>query len=128
MKLLVDMNLTPRWVRALADANIGAVHWSDAGAHNASDSEIMHYAQVNGYIVLTHDLDFGGILAATQGTKPSVVQIRASDVTPEAIGKSVIVALKQMESELEKGALITIDPQPARLRVLPLLSRAEESG
>jgi predicted nuclease of predicted toxin-antitoxin system len=128
MKLLVDMNLSPRWVGVLAEANIAAVHWSNAGAHNASDSEIMDYARANGYIVLTHDLDFGAILAATQGAKPSVVQIRAGDVTPEAIGKSVITALKQMEHELEEGALITVDPQHARLRVLPLLSRAEESG
>ena len=86
----------------------------------------MDYARANGYVVLTHDLDFGAILAATQGTKPSVVQVRAADVTPEAIGNSVIAALKQMESELEAGALITVDPQHARLRVLPLLSRTEE--
>jgi len=76
--------------------------------------------------VLTHDLDFGAILAATQGTKPSVVQIRAADVSPEAIGKTVIAALRQMESELVAGALITVDPQHARVRVLPLLSRSEE--
>jgi len=41
MKLLVDMNLSPRWVGLLTGADIAAVHWSDAGAHNASDSEIM---------------------------------------------------------------------------------------
>ncbi len=126
MKLLVDMNLSPRWVSLLADAVIAAAHWCDAGAHNATDSEIMEYARANGCIVLTHDLDFGAILAATQGTKPSVVQIRSADVSPEAIGKPVIAALRQMASELEQGALITIDPQHARLRVLPLLTRAEE--
>lgn len=128
MKLVVDMNLSPRWVSVLAAADISSVHWCDVGAHNASDSEIMDYARTNEYIVLTHDLDFGAILAANQGTKPSVVQIRAADVTPEAIAKSVIAALKQMEHELEEGALITVDPQHARLRVLPLLSRADESG
>jgi predicted nuclease of predicted toxin-antitoxin system len=127
MKLLLDMNLSPRWVGLLAEAEIAAVHWRDAGAHNASDVEIMDYARANDYVVLTHDLDFGAILAATQGTKPSVVQIRAADVSPETIGQSVIAALRQMEFELETGALMTVDPQRARLRVLPLLSRAEES-
>jgi predicted nuclease of predicted toxin-antitoxin system len=70
--------------------------------------------------VLTHDLDFGAILAATHGEKPSVVQIRAEDVSPDAIGKQVLAALKQMESELMKGALLTIDPKRTRMSILPL--------
>lgn len=123
MKLLVDMNLSPRWVRMLADAGMEAKHWSTLGANNAPDSEIMAYARANDCVVLTHDLDFSAILAATQGEKPSVVQIRADDVSPEAIGKQVVVALLQMASELEAGALLTVDPNRTRLRVLPLSSR-----
>jgi predicted nuclease of predicted toxin-antitoxin system len=71
--------------------------------------------------VLTHDLDFGAILAATQGAKPSVVQIRSENVGPQVIGQRVIDALLQMTTELERGALLTVDPSRARLRVLPLL-------
>lgn len=123
MKLLVDMNLSPRWIAALADAGIEAAHWSMLGAHNASDAVIMTYARANGYVVLTHDLDFSAILAATHGEKPSVVQIRAEDVSPDAIGKHVIGALRQMAPELEAGALLTVDPTRTRLRVLPLLPR-----
>ena len=70
--------------------------------------------------MLTHDLDFGSILATTHGAKPSVVQIRAEDVSPDTIGKQVIAALRQMASELDDGALLTIDPKRTRLRVLPL--------
>ena len=29
MKLVVDMNLSPRWTRFLSDAGIEAVHWSE---------------------------------------------------------------------------------------------------
>lgn len=123
MKLLVDMNLSPRWVRMLTDAGIEAVHWSNLGANNAPDPEIMAYARMNDCVVLTHDLDFSAILAATHGEKPSVVQIRADDVSPDAIGKQVIVALLQMAPELEAGALLTVDPNRTRLRVLPLPSR-----
>lgn len=83
----------------------------------------MAYAHANDYVVLTHDLDFGAILAATHGEKPSVAQIRAEDVSPEVIGKQVIVALQQMASELEEGALITVDPNRTRVRVLPLWPR-----
>ena len=120
MKLLVDMNLSPRWISVLADAGIEAAHWSTLGADNAPDSQIMSYAHANDYVVLTNDLDFSAILAATHGEKPSVVQIRADDVSPDVIGKQVILALRQMASELEEGALLTVDPNRTRLRVLPL--------
>ena len=123
MKLIVDMNLSPRWVNILADAGIEAAHWSALGANNAPDSVIMAYARANNYVVFTHDLDFSAILAATQGDKPSVVQIRSEEVSPDVIGKHVIAALRQMATELEEGALLTIDPSRTRLRVLPLRSR-----
>lgn len=123
MKLLVDMNLSPRWIGVLTDAGIEAAHWTTQGAQNAPDSEIMAYARATGSVVLTHDLDFGAMLAATQGEKPSVVQIRAEDVSPDAIGTQVITALRQMALELEAGALLTIDPNRARLRLLPLQPR-----
>lgn len=120
MKLLVDMNLSPRWVSMLVDAGFEAVHWSTVGRNNAPDTEIMAFAKTNGHVVLTHDLGFGAILAATHGDKPSVVQIRSEDVSPDVIGKVVIVALKQMTAELEEGALLSLDPNRLRLRVLPL--------
>ena len=123
MKLLVDMNLSPRWINTLAAAGIESAHWSTLGARNALDTEIMAYAAASDYVVLTHDLDFGAILAATQGEKPSVVQIRAEDVSPDVIGASVVSALRQMADELEAGALVTVDPNRTRLRVLPLLRR-----
>jgi len=88
MKLLVDMNLSPRWVDVLAAAGIEAAHWSTLGAVNAPDPLIMAYAGTHDFVVLTHDLDFGTILAATHGEKPSVVQIRAEDVSPDVIGQA----------------------------------------
>lgn len=122
MRLLIDMNLSPRWVDLLTGAGIEAAHWVKIGAHNASDREIMTYAAEHGYVVLTHDLDFSAILAATHGEKPSVVQIRAGSVSPDVIGKQVVTALRQMASELEEGALLTVDPNRTRLRLLPLQS------
>ena len=114
MKLLVDINLSPRWVGVLAGAGITAAHWSALGVKNPPDSEIMAYASANGYVVLTHDRDSCAILAPTHGEKPSVVQIRVENVSPEAMGRQVIVALRKIASELEEGALITVDPNRAR--------------
>ena len=119
MNLIVDMNLSPRWVGVLVQAGFSAMHWTSLGAMNAPDAEIMRYALEHDCIVLTHDLDFGAILAATHGQKPSVVQIRAEDVSPDAIAKNVVAALRQMQTELEQGALLTVDVNRTRLRLLP---------
>lgn len=120
MKLLIDMNLSPRWVDMLIANGFQAVHWSTIGRFDALDFEIMAFAVKQDYIVLTHDLDFGSILAVTHGGKPSVIQIRADDLSPDTVGPQVLDALQQMSSELESGALVTIEPRRTRVRWLPL--------
>jgi predicted nuclease of predicted toxin-antitoxin system len=119
MKLLVDMNLSPRWIAFLRDAGWEATHWSTVGKAEASDSEIMAYAAVNNYVVLTNDLDFAAILAASRQKKPSVAQIRAQDLSPIVIGSQIVAALRHVQAELEAGALLTIESDRTRLRVLP---------
>jgi predicted nuclease of predicted toxin-antitoxin system len=104
----------------LDSAGFEAAHWSAVCAHDAADMAILSYARTNNCVVLTHDLDFGAVLATTRGAKPSVVQIRADDNRPEAIGTQVVAALRQMSTELEAGALVSVDASRARLRVLPL--------
>jgi predicted nuclease of predicted toxin-antitoxin system len=122
MKLLVDMNLSPRWIAFLRDAGWEATHCSTVGKAEASDSEIMTYAAVNNYVVLTNDLDFAAILAASRQKKPSVAQIRAQDLSPIVIGSQIVAALRHVQAELEAGALLTIESDRTRLRVLPFQS------
>jgi predicted nuclease of predicted toxin-antitoxin system len=125
MKLLIDMNLSPRWADFLRNQALQADHWSTIGDASAPDSVILDYALQNRYIVLTHDLDFSAILASTGANCPSVIQIRSTDLSPAAIGAKVVAASMQMEKELEAGALLTIDPGKTRLRVLPLMRPGE---
>jgi predicted nuclease of predicted toxin-antitoxin system len=120
VKLLIDMNLSPLWVGFLGAVGIEAVHWGSVGEPDALDTDIMAYAAAGEYVVLTHDLDFGAILAATNGAKPSVVQFRAGDLSPDTISRYLIDALRRMEAELQRGALLTIEPGRARMRLLPL--------
>ncbi len=61
MKLLVDMNLSPRQVDLLNKAGMEAVHWSKIGRANARDTEIMACAAANNHVVLTKDMDFSAI-------------------------------------------------------------------
>ena len=120
IKILVDMNLSPDWVQVLHNAGWLATHWSSVGDPKATDRTIMDWAEANGYIVFTHDLDFGTILALTHKTGPSVLQVRAQDVLPDQMGSLVVAAICQHESELESGALVVVDESKNRLRILPI--------
>lgn len=83
----------------------------------------MDFARRNGFVVVTHDLDFGAILTASRGEKPSVIQIRADDLRPETVGRRILAALRVAESEVEAGALVTVTPGKTRISVLPLPGR-----
>lgn len=120
MKLLIDMNLSPRWLGVLEAAGFEALHGSDVGPLDAPNAESMSFARNGDLVVLTHDLDFGAILAVTKGAKPSVVQRRAGDVSPEAAAAVVIAAPNAASADLERGALLTVDAARARIRLLPL--------
>ena len=52
-------------------------------------------------------------------TAPSVIQLRIEDIRPEQVGELVLTALSKVESEIRRGALVTIDPRKARIRLLP---------
>lgn len=123
MKILLDMNLSPQWVAVLEKYGWPTVHWSAVGDPRAPDREIMEWALANSHIVFTHDLDFGAMLAATQATGPSVIQVRTQDVTPSHLEKVIVAALKQYEVQLATGALIVVDEARLRVRVLPLQQR-----
>lgn len=120
MKLLIDMNLSPVWQPLLHEHGYEAVHWSAIGAHNAPDTEIMQWARGHERVVLTHDLDFGTLLAHSRNRKPSVIQARTQDASPEHLGPAVLHVLRTQREALERGALITIDEQKSRVRILPL--------
>ncbi|MDR2598704.1 MAG: DUF5615 family PIN-like protein [Oscillospiraceae bacterium] len=94
MKLLLDMNIPLKYQDLLRNKGLDVVRWSEVGASNAEDIEIMSYARNNDYIVLTCDLDFSAILATTHELKPSVVQTRASVIYAETAVDLITTALK----------------------------------
>jgi predicted nuclease of predicted toxin-antitoxin system len=120
MRLLIDMNLSPAWIPVLKDAGHGAIHWSTVGSPKASDHEILAWAKAKGYVLFTHDLDFGAILAATHAEAPSVIQIRTEDITPEHTKDLLLNVIKRFGKDLLWGALISVDEEKSRIRLLPL--------
>jgi predicted nuclease of predicted toxin-antitoxin system len=76
VRLLIDMKMSPEWVAEFASHGWSAIHWSTVGDPSAADTVIMAWALGNGYVVFTHDLDFGTMLALTHAAGPSVLQVR----------------------------------------------------
>ena len=122
MKIVIDMNLGKDWVECLAAGGQTAMHWSAIGAPDAEDSDIMEWASANGCAVLTADLDFGTMLAASNAEWPSVVQLRVPNTLPSYSGSLVLKALEQSHHDIEAGALVTIHADRFRIRPLPLVS------
>lgn len=120
MNILIDMNLSPMWEQVLCTAGHQAIHWSRIGPPDAKDHELLAWARENGHVVFTHDLDFGAILAASQAEGPSVLQLRAQNVTPDHLRDRVLSTLGQVSDHLARGALISLDERSARIRILPL--------
>ncbi|MDY0167352.1 MAG: DUF5615 family PIN-like protein [Thermoguttaceae bacterium] len=120
VKLVIDMNLSAEWVAVLAQHGWPAVHWSTVGNPAAPDSAIMAWARAEGYVVFTHDLDFGTALALTHAAGPSVLQVRAQNVLPEHIAPLVIAALRKHAAALTAGAVVVVEQQRSRVRVLPI--------
>ena len=110
MKILIDMNLSPEWIQVFSKYGIDSVHWSTVGNPAASDRAIMNWAKTNSYVIFTHDLDFGAILAATQADAPSVIQVRVQDVFPGNLENLVIQVLGQFESQHETRSRVRILP------------------
>jgi predicted nuclease of predicted toxin-antitoxin system len=121
VKVLVDMNLSPSWIAILERHGFPAVHWSAVGKGCESDSVVLGWARENDYLVFTHDLDFGAILASTNASGPSVIQVRTQDVSPGHLGEILVRALREYQEILVQGALITIDESCLRARILPLV-------
>jgi predicted nuclease of predicted toxin-antitoxin system len=121
MKVLIDMNLTLRWVSYLSAAGHNAEHWSAVGGVSAEDEEICAYARDRGLIVLTNDLDFPRILACTGASGPSVILLRGSPLTPETRGPALLLIMANRREELVTGAILAVDwTDRPRARLLPL--------
>lgn len=111
-------SLSVEWSGELASHGWSAVHWSIVGDPGAEDTEIMGWALANGYVIFSHNLDFGTMLALTGASGPSVLQVRGQAVLPEDIGPVVASALRQYEAALETGTLFVVELRKSRVRVL----------
>lgn len=93
---------------------------STISAATAPDVEILTWADEHASVLITNDLDFSAILAASGRASPSVVQIRTQDLLSDVVVSIVANALDAHREGIERGALLSIDEAGTRVRVLRL--------
>lgn len=121
IRIVVDVSLSPSWIPAFEKHDIQAVHWSSIGDVRAPDRVVLTWARENGYVVFTHDLDYGALLAWTNESGPSVIQVRTHNVLPEHLKRVLIAAIRQYDQQLGVGAIVTVDETRGKVRLLPLV-------
>ena len=77
-------------------------------------------ARYESRIILTHDLDFADILAATQVILPSVIIFRLRNMTPQNVNLYLLTILKQHQNDLRQGTVISVTEGQIRKRQLPI--------
>ena len=77
--------------------------------------------------MVTKDLAFSAILAASGGASPTVVQIRTQDLLSDAAVSWVAKAIKAHREDIERGALLSAYEGGTRVRMLPLRHSQETS-
>lgn len=76
VKFLLDMGLSRSTAAFLCSIDYDAVHLRDLGLQRLGDDGIVRKARSESRIVLTHDLDFGRLVALSGASLPRVVTFR----------------------------------------------------
>lgn len=120
MKFLADMGISPRVVEELRQHGHDAMHLSDERLHQMLDGDILEKARRENRVLLTHDLGFGELLAASGGNLPSVIIFRLKDMRAANVNRHLFSILKGQSDLLNTGAVLSVSEQKVRIRTLPI--------
>jgi len=123
VKFLLDMGISPAIGELLRRRGFVAEHLAELGLHQLPDPEILERARLSESILLTHDLDFAELIAASGARLPSAVIFRLRNMRPENVGRHLDRVLEQCSLALVEGAVISVGETLLRVRSLPLEAR-----
>jgi predicted nuclease of predicted toxin-antitoxin system len=120
VNFLADMGISPRVVDELRRKEHDAVHLAEQGLQRMSDADILEKARRENRILLTPDLDFGELLAASGGNLPSVIIFRLRDMRSANVSRHLFSIINQQSESLSRGAILSVTEQKVRIRTLPI--------
>jgi predicted nuclease of predicted toxin-antitoxin system len=120
LKFIVDMNLSPLTVSQLRERGWGIIRVSEVMDARTDDIDILNYARDHNQVVITNDLDFSELLAVNGCDSPSVINLRLENMYPGFVTQRIIDVVSQLEDELKKGIVVSVDDSSARFRNLPI--------
>lgn len=120
MRFLADMGISLKTVIWLRNEGYEVVHLCEQGLQRLPDDEIFKKGIKESRIILTMDLDFSQIVAASKFNLPSVIIFRLSDERAENINKRLSELLDKCCNELELGSIISVTDNKFRIRRLPI--------
>jgi predicted nuclease of predicted toxin-antitoxin system len=121
VRFLVDMNLATGVAAWLRSQGHDAVHLREAGLQQLGDEAVLAKAVAERRVVLTFDLDFADISAASAGAPVAVVIFRLrSAQTTQIIDRLQAVLASVAAEALGEGAVVIVEPARLRIRRLPI--------
>jgi len=120
VRFLLNMNLPRSLGQRLTEEGHTCRHAGDLGMAQAADKDIMAEAARNRETILTHDLDYGHLLAFSGDTAPSVIIFRLRNTHPEVLFTRVMAVWPKVERPLEEGAIVILEDAALRVRPLPI--------
>ena len=120
MKFLADMGISPKTAAFLRSLGHDAVHLHEQGLHGLEDRAILTKAREEGRILLTHDLDFGELIAVSGAMLLGVVVFRLRNMRPERVSRYLEETISRHAEAMERGAIISVAEGQVRVRLLPL--------
>jgi predicted nuclease of predicted toxin-antitoxin system len=120
MKFLLDMGISPKTADFLRNLGYDAIHLHDLESDRSTDPAVLQMARNEGRILLTHDLDFGELIAASGANTPSVIIFRLRNMNPRNVNRFLKGIITEHREALEKGAIVSVTEGQVRIRLLPL--------
>ena len=120
MKFLLDMDIFPSTASFLRDLGHDASHLMDEGLCGLPDQRVLSKAREEARILLTHDLDFSNLIAASGWSLPSVIIFRLRDMRPVNVNRALEGAIARHAEQLEEGAILSVVETRIRIRMLPV--------
>ncbi len=123
MKFLADVPIGRATVEFLRQAGHDVLRSVDRLAATASDIELVELAISENRAVLCFDLDFSAIVATSGQRRPSVITFRTTRRKAAVVNDRLEQVLAEIEAELARGVLVTVEDSRVRVRPLPIVHR-----